>query len=639
MRFMSRLVLPPVKFDPADETEFAVHFKRPGVAYLILACMLTFFAAGAFFVADYLSGAQTLLGTGQQARLLVVAMMVAVTIFLVKAPGAIVLRYYSYVACGIFFFIIQIAAYVAYSSRVESGAAELFWALTSTLVSSTIGIYGLARLNPNYALAIAMTGLASAMAYVLQSGVPIVNHHVVRLLVHLALANCIGYVLLFAIRRRERALFALSKENERRNLQTQRLSSYAEDVARQKSLAEAAVVAKDRFLATMSHEIRTPMNAIITSLRLLPKEITAISARGKELLAVTNFSSEALLGLLNDILLYARHAYGGTKIDIEEFDVHELLGNAVNIFESNAALNRITLSCDTARIAPQHRMLRGDAQKLRQIVLNLVGNAVKFTRTGGVVLRANVSVDEDRGASLNLTIRDTGCGIPQHFKGSVFQPFSQADNTDQRPNGGTGLGLAITKQLVEILNGTIDYDSTDSGTEFRVGIPVALCDNNEPKGEQGTLYTPASPNSDRSGIDDSKWRLEPSQWDTHILLVDDNAFNAQVMGIALEAAGFTVSCATGGAEAIARIKHGDRFGAIVMDIQMPDVDGYAATRAIRQLERDQLRRAIPIVALTANASDECRNKCMAAEMDGYFTKPVDPDELCQALRTLMRSGS
>jgi two-component system sensor histidine kinase/response regulator len=381
------------------------------------------------------------------------------------------------------------------------------------------------------------------------------------------------------------------------------------ELLRAKDAAEASAKAKSAFLASMSHEIRTPMNAIIGLARLSMD--TALTPKQRDYLSKIQTSADALMSLINDILDVSRIDAGRMEIEQIGFRMDKLLEDVQAVVGVKAEEKGIDLAM---RIAPGvPRTLLGDPLRLGQVLINLIGNAVKFTEKGSVEVSVTpVHRRMDRVGVL-FSVRDTGIGIPAEQQARLFKPFTQADESMTRKYGGTGLGLAISGNLVSLMGGKIDVASEPGkGSEF--SFVLELVERPDAEEEREPSAPAAAPRLSTKG---------------RILVAEDNEINRQVIREILEGLGLTVESAKNGMEAVDMASSGRAFDAILMDLQMPEMDGYEAARTIKARADLQL---IPIIAVTAHALSSERQRCMEAGMDGYVSKPVNPDRLIAALR-------
>lgn len=404
-------------------------------------------------------------------------------------------------------------------------------------------------------------------------------------------------------------LRGVESEMHRRRIAESELRDTSEELRHAAHAAEAASRAKARFLASMSHEMRTPLNGIVGMAQVL--EQSELSPDQRSELDVIQSSSQALLSLISDVLDLAKIEAGRLDLEEVDFGLPELAHETLRIIGPNAKAKSIEVIAEIDDETPAR--VCGDPTRLRQVLLNLLSNAVKFTADGSVTLRVRpVPADEPGHHRVAFEIVDTGIGIDPSQKGRLFAPFTQIDDSTTRRYGGTGLGLAISRQLVECMGGTLDFDSLPGeGTTFVFEIDVyearscALPIRSDARGESDT--TPA----------------------LSILLVDDIKVNRLVARKLLEKLGHTVEEAGDGLEAVQAVE-ARSFDVVLMDLQMPNLDGVGATRRIRALGGDRART--PIVALTANALAGDREKTLAAGLDDYLAKPIARDGLIEVLR-------
>ncbi|MCG5242054.1 ATP-binding protein [Azospirillum doebereinerae] len=381
---------------------------------------------------------------------------------------------------------------------------------------------------------------------------------------------------------------------------------YEEQLHEARAAAEAGNRVKSEFLASMSHEIRTPLNGVIGFADLLLG--TELTAEQRQYVALQREAGRGLLAIIGDILDYSKIEAGKLELEERGFDLHRLMRDARDLM-SNAASQK-GLALELALGASVPRFVRGDESRIRQILLNLLGNAVKFTERGSVLLSVGVlSADEATGvAPLRFSVSDTGTGIAPSEQSNLFQRFSQGDSSTTRRYGGTGLGLIISKQLSELMGGRIGFHSSPGiGSTFWFELPL-----------------PAAVEGKTDGKAEGRPAAAPGRRTARILLAEDVPMNQIVTSSILCKAGHMVEVAEDGEAAVEAVRTG-QFDLILMDMQMPRMDGVQATTAIRGMEGG--RRAVPIVALTANALPDQLQRCLDAGMNDHVTKPIERDTL------------
>jgi len=387
------------------------------------------------------------------------------------------------------------------------------------------------------------------------------------------------------------------------------------EIGKARDAADAANQAKSAFVANMSHEIRTPLNAVIGVANILLED--NLTSAQRENVQMIQTSGVHLLDILQDILDFAKIEANRLELDRAGFKLRESINVVCQMFQISAREKGLTLSVDIAEDLPNN--LFGDEVRVRQVLLNLVGNAIKFTSEGEVAISVECIEQTSEAAVVHFQVRDTGIGLAPEKCEQIFEAFTQADTSTTRNYGGTGLGLAISARLIEAMEGRIWVESTENeGSKFQFEVrfdiaPVPVEEEAEP--------TEAT---------------ESTKQSLRILLAEDNAFNQKVAVHVLESMGHEVSVADDGVQAMAALENAD-FDLLLLDIQMPEMDGFEVIERIRAMETsDAADQHLQVIALTAHTAAEDRQHCMDAGMDDYLTKPLRKEELLTALNKVAK---
>jgi signal transduction histidine kinase/CheY-like chemotaxis protein len=381
-----------------------------------------------------------------------------------------------------------------------------------------------------------------------------------------------------------------------------------DELIRTREEAERANRAKSEFLAMMSHELRTPMNGVLGMLQLM--ETTKMTEEQAEYSALATESTEHLLRVINDILDFSRFERDALELENISFNLADLIATSVQAFAHNAQQRGLALELD---VQPGLDLLRvkGDPTRIRQILVNLIGNALKFTEFGSVRVETAWRQSDAQHILFTCAVRDSGIGISPELLESMFDAFQQADNSISRRYGGTGLGLPIARNLAERMGGSLYAESSEGlGSVFHLEIPLQRVQQEEPAPQPGAVGE------------------IPQERDGCVLLVEDNPVNRTVVEAMLRSLGLQVSVAGDGAQAVSMASQ-EKYALILMDCRLPVMDGYEATRRIRQLPGLE---TLPIIALTANARHGDRDICLAAGMNDYLAKPFKRTDLQQVLQ-------
>lgn len=534
-----------------------------------------------------------------------------------------------------------------FTHRVMAGSHSVLaglWYLNGATVYSTLVVYFLARMP---LLKAATTSLViSAISITSAVHANAETPDVMRLVLHLTASNLLCFMTYRFYLLRERKVFLLAKR-----------SANVAELRELKNKAEAADRAKMAFLANISHEIRTPMNGVISAMSML--DISTMSTRDRAYLASSFEAADQLLAILNDILDLSKLDDNKLKLVSVNFNPRSLVRQVARVFEGAAAKKGIALSVDDTQLSSEVASLVGDETKLRQVILNLMSNAIKFTDKGGVslIIKGAPAPDDQAtgGANLVIQVVDTGKGIPAAAYDSLFHPFFQVDSGNDRQQGGTGLGLAISKQIVNQMGGDIRVNSaiglgstftvnlclpfeTEDSSKRTLALPAPIASTTTPATVPGLAVNPSEAFRQMGAAPTvPSWRTKP-KLAGRVLLVEDHEANAIIAKEILSLMGLQCELAHNGLEAVELFAQGG-FDLVLMDCEMPIMDGYEAARRIRELEAAAPGgHRTPIVALTAHGLSDQHALVLERGMDDVLVKPYDLNTIYARLQHWLHIG-
>jgi signal transduction histidine kinase/FixJ family two-component response regulator len=586
------------------ERDFRRLYQEPSVRHMRFAFLFGLIGFGAFFLMEYAFRTMPAYSGTPIVRSAII-LLFAAGLALTYWKSDLVARHYTPIIN--FFTVVGVlgAALLPIAVHLHRSSADVYWSVNSSLTSVVIVTYGFNRLTARNTAAIVVPGCLVGVSTVLF--LPSFDAYAFgRLLLNIGIVNLVAFYFRATIERRERELFLVARDNLSKNV-------YAKELEVARAQAEEGNDIKLRFLANMSHEFRTPMNGILQTLEIVSRTATTET---RHLIRRASDSGRALLSTLNSILEYTAWTQRLLEPDPAPTSLSKSISEIVE--RHRAAANEkglgLVLRLDLAR---SEDVVLADQQMLEQALSCLLDNAVRFTDAGSV--RVNVELKRRHtvpypGAEVEISVADTGIGIASELHEVVFTPFYQVDSASTRSVGGTGLGLAIARRLSETMGGSVSLASSPGrGTTTRLRFPTEI--------RRLRVHSPRDPAAVSIAPGGSDGLLCGT-----VLLVEDNEFNAALVIELLVRMGLDVAHAIDGEQAH-RMADATRFDVILMDCQMPKVDGYEATRRIRESEGVNGKARVPIVALTANALSGDREKCLRAGMDDYLAKPYTANQL------------
>jgi len=591
--------------DPQLERDFRSAYQEPSLRYVQLAFVLGLIGFAGFLVMDLIHHTVPAMPGVLLARIAICLLLLfglAITTF----KRDLVARHYTPIVNFYMFLGMLGAALLPMAVHGNRSTADVYWSINSSLTTGAIVIYGTSRLTARNTALIVLTGCFIGVGTALT--LPTFDWYPFsRLVFHLTFVNLAAFSLRATVERHERSLFLLARENLSRNV-------YAKELEVARAQAEEGNEIKLRFLANMSHEFRTPMNGVMQTLELAGR--TAGKELG-DLIERARRSGQALLATLNSILEYTRWTQAGLVPKVTPVGLSDCIRQLVQRHETAATERNLTVALRLDLLSEED-VVGIDRPMVEEVLGQMLANAIRFTPSGRIDV--GVELTRRRGSSasaavVQISIADSGIGIAPDKHQAIFTPFYQVDDGNDREVGGTGLGLALVRRLVDVMKGSITLKSEIGvGSTFRIGLPVDVYRSTRTTAATGAGARATPTFAARSSLEGT------------VLLAEDNEFNAILAKELLGLMGLTVTVAVDGAEAC-RAAEQHRFDVILMDCQMPNIDGYEATRLIRQSELATSAAAVPIIAVTANALAGDREKCLAAGMNDYLAKPYTAAQL------------